>query len=79
MKGLAIDKNANELMTRYGCESKRPPDIQRRLAAYLIAGTTVRLAADLLGINRHSATLFFHKLRERIAANMPELPHLTER
>ena len=42
-----------------------------------MAGTPARLAAGLVGVNRHTATLFFHKLREtihqRLAAEAPEL------
>ena len=32
-----------------------------------VAGTPARMAAELVGVNRHSATLYYHKLRERIA------------
>ncbi len=32
-----------------------------------MAGTPARGAADLVGVNRHTATLFYHKLREIIA------------
>ncbi len=34
---------------------------------YFIAGSTARIAADLVGIHRNTAIRFFHKLREKIA------------
>lgn len=44
---------------------------------HFVAGATARSAAALCGVNRHTATLFFHKLRElvavRLAADAPEL------
>ena len=44
---------------------------------HFVAGATARSAAALAGVNRHTATLFFHKLREviaeRMAAEAPEL------
>ena len=40
-----------------------------------VAGATARTAADLVGVNRHTATLFFRKLREKIAEHQThELP-----
>ena len=35
-----------------------------------MAGTPARTAAELLGVNRHTATLFYHKLRETIADHL---------
>ena len=40
---------------------------QRALIVHFVAGTTARTAAELVGVNRHTATLYFHKLREIIA------------
>ncbi len=37
-----------------------------------VAGATARTAADLVGVNRHTATLYFHKLRELIALRLAE-------
>jgi transposase len=37
-----------------------------------VAGATARAAAELAGVNRHTATLYFHKLRELIAAKLAE-------
>jgi len=37
-----------------------------------VAGTTARIAADLTGVHVNTVTLFFHKLRERIAAHAPK-------
>jgi len=44
---------------------------------HFVAGTPARSAALLVGVNRHTATLYYHKLREtiaaRLAAQAPEL------
>lgn len=40
---------------------------QDHLAELYIAGCTARTAADIAGVNRKSAVLFFHRLREIIA------------
>ena len=39
------------------------------LLKLFVAGTTARTAADVTGINRHSAILFFRRCREAIAAH----------
>ena len=53
------------------------PSIQDELIKHFVSGATARSAAALAGVNRHTATLFFHKLREviaeRMAAEAPEL------
>ena len=51
--------------------------IQTELIKYFCAGVTARSAAELTGINRNSAILFFHKLREVIFENLAlEAPEL---
>ncbi len=44
---------------------------------HFVAATPARAAAQVVGVNRHTATLFFHRLREVIAVNLsrssPEL------
>lgn len=42
------------------------------LLKLFVAGVTARTAADLAGVNRHTATAFFRKVRERIAAYQEE-------
>jgi len=37
-----------------------------------VAGTSARTAAELIGIHRNSATLFFHRLREVVAARLDD-------
>jgi transposase len=37
---------------------------QDRLIEYYVAGTTARTAASLCGVNRKTATFYFHRLRE---------------
>ena len=34
---------------------------------YFVAGSTARVAANLVGIHRNTAIRFFHKLREKVA------------
>lgn len=45
---------------------------QMALVSQFVAGTPARTAAQLVGVNRHTATLFFHKLRELIAGCLAE-------
>jgi transposase len=40
--------------------------------AHFVAGTPARLAAELVGVNRNTAILYFHKLRETIAERLAE-------
>ena len=47
--------------------SKLSKKKQKSLVEHFIAGTTARVAAELIGVNRKTAQLFFHKLREKIA------------
>lgn len=44
--------------------------VQKQLLQFFVAEVTARTASDLTGINRHSVTLFYHKLREVIAYNL---------
>ena len=37
---------------------------------HFVAGTPARTAAELIGVHRNSATLFFHRLREMIAVHL---------
>lgn len=50
--------------------SRLPASIQLELIKHFVAGATARSAADLTGVNRHTATLYFHKLREVIAERL---------
>jgi len=47
--------------------SKLPRATQRRLIEHFVAGTTARTAAELVGVNKNTAALYYHKLRETIA------------
>ena len=49
--------------------SKLSPRQQDELVKLFIAGSTARTAAELAGIHRNSAALYFCKLRELIAAH----------
>jgi transposase len=57
--------------------SRLPDSIQCALLLLFVAGTPARAAAGVVGVNRYTATLFFHKLRKliavRLAAEAPEL------
>ena len=57
--------------------SRLPVSIQRALVVQVVAGIPARMAADMVGINRNTATLFTHKLRELIVENLArEAPFL---
>lgn len=64
-------------MVRKRRKSRLPHSIQEALVRQFVAGTTARAAADLVGVNRHTATLYFRKLREiierRVDAETPSL------
>lgn len=51
---------------------KIPRRTQLRLIEHFVAGTTARTAADLVGVNRNTATLYYHKLREIIAERIAD-------
>ena len=57
--------------------SRLRASIQIELIKYFCAGVTARSAAQMTGINRNTAVLFFHKLREvifeHLALEAPEL------
>jgi len=50
--------------------SRLPHLTQRRLIEHFVAGTPTRTAAHLVGVNRNMATLYYHKLRETITAQI---------
>ena len=50
--------------------SKLARATQHRLIEHFVAGTPARTAADLVGVNRNTATLYYHKLRETIAEHI---------
>ena len=56
--------------------SRLPRSVQIELIKYFVGGSTVRSAVSLTGVKRHTATLFFQKLRElsaeQIDAEMSE-------
>lgn len=43
-----------------------------KLMEHFVAGTTARTAADLVGVNRNTATKYYRRWREIIAANLEE-------
>ena len=53
--------------------SRLAKSIQVELLKYFCAGTTARSAAELAGVNRNTAILFFHKLREVIFEELAAL------
>ena len=52
--------------------SRLPRRTQLRLIEHFVAGTTARTAADLVGVNKDTAILYFHKLREVIAEHIAD-------
>lgn len=59
-------------MVRDRRKSRLSQSKQEELIKYFVAGSTVRSAAVLVGVNRHTATLYFHKLREVIAHHIEQ-------
>ena len=45
---------------------------QSKLIEHFVAGTTARCAADLIGVNRNTATYYFQRLREIIALQLEQ-------
>ena len=59
-------------MDRKRRRSRLPPSIQLELIRQFVAGVPARMAAELTGVNRNTAMLYFHKLRELIAEKLAE-------
>lgn len=58
-------------------KSRLPLSVQEELIRNFVAGVPARTAAEVLGINRNTATLFYHKLRELVASRLAlETPFL---
>lgn len=53
-------------MDRHRRRSRLRRSVQEELIKYFCAGVTARAAAEVSGINRNTAILFYHKLREVI-------------
>jgi transposase len=51
-------------------KSRLSVSIQQELVRHFVAGASARSAAELCGVNRNTAILYFHKLRELIAENL---------
>lgn len=45
---------------------------QNKLLEMFVAGVTARTASELVGVNRHSATLFYQKIRHMIAYELED-------
>jgi transposase len=45
---------------------------QNKLLELFVGGVTARTAAELVGVNRHSATLFYHKVRQMISYELED-------
>ena len=52
--------------------SRLAKPVQEALIVHFVAGVPARTAGELVGINRNSAILFYHKLREVIAGKLAE-------
>ena len=48
----------------------------RRLLEHFVAGTPARTSAELVGVNRNTATYFYHRLRELIAVRLESVSPL---
>ena len=64
-------------MVRDRRRSRLRRGVQEELIKYFCAGVTARSAAQIAGVNRNTAILFYHKLREVIFAELEaEAPEL---
>ena len=64
-------------MVRARRRSRLRRGVQEELIKYFCAGVTARSAAQIAGVNRNTAILFYHKLREVIFAELEaEAPEL---
>jgi transposase len=45
---------------------------QNRLLEMFVGGVPARTAAELVGVHRHSATLYYHKIRQMIACELED-------
>ena len=52
--------------------SKLTDEQSMRLMEHFVAGTPARTAAELAGVNRNTARLFYHRVRELIAQHLAE-------
>ena len=52
--------------------SKLTDEQSLRLLEHFVAGTPARTAAQLVGVNRNTARLFYHRVRELIAQHLAE-------
>lgn len=48
---------------------------QEKLLEHFVAGTTVRCAAALVGVNVKTAAYYYHRLRELIAHHLEQAAH----
>ena len=57
-----------------GCHEKKQVGRakQHKLIEYIVAGTTARCVAGLLGVNRKTATYYYQRLREIIVMKLAE-------
>lgn len=59
--------------------SRLTDDQSERLLEHFVAGTSARVAAELVGVNRNTARLFYHRLRVIIAQHLAQTcPHAGE-
>lgn len=54
-------------------KSRLPKKGIAKLMEHFVAGTTARTAAELVGVNRNTATKYYRRWREIIAANIEDL------
>jgi transposase len=52
--------------------SKLTPTQTLRLCEHFVAGTPARAAADLIGVNKNTAALFYHRVRQIIAERIED-------
>jgi len=69
------EKDSFDQMVERGRKSQLPECIQDDLIRQFVAGAIARAAADLVDVNQHTATLYFHMLLELLHYSLPKPSH----
>ena len=59
-------------MVKVRRKSRLPASLQQELVRLFVAGVSARTVAELAGVNRNTAILYFHKFRELIAEKLAQ-------
>ena len=54
-------------------KSRLGKEKQERLMEHFVSGSTARCASELVNVNKNTAAYFFHRLREIIYHDLPDI------